>query len=202
MTGQARRRGRDGRPDETDSINNLLSRGRERVRTITYTYHHYLFYSSLDGEDTHHFHVVLHGVRCRRGNCGRRWCRRDGFRVLLRRSLKLQRLVVVIRRVIVGLQVVQLATCDVRRLRLRRHGDGQLILMQRLRRRLQLRLMLMLLVMLLIYVVVRCGCGGGGGSGAGGGGRATVRATSPQRRRLLLSGYVQCPRVRVAVRDC
>lgn len=82
-----------------------------------------------------------------------------------------------------------------RRLRLRRHGDGQLILLRRRRRR------------RLIYVVI-CGggcCGGGSGSGyggGGGGGRATVRATSPQRRRLLLSGcYVQCPRVRVAVRD-
>jgi len=151
--------------------------------------------------DTHHFHVVLHGVRCRRGDSGRRWCRRDGFRVLWRRSLKLLQRRVVIR--VVGLQVIQLAT-NVRRLGLGRHGDGQLILVQRLRlRRLRRRLMLVLM-MLMIYVVVCCGCdgGGGGGSGAGGGGRATVRATSPQRRRLLLSGYVQCPRVRVAVRDC
>jgi len=85
------------------------------------------------------------------------------------------------------------------RLRLRRHGNGQLILLQRRWRR--WLLLLRRRRLRLVYVVV-CSCGGsdGGGSG-GGGGRATVRATSPQRWRLLLSGYVQCPRVRVAVRD-
>lgn len=61
-----------------------------------------------------------------------------------------------------------------RRFRLRRHGDGQLVLLQRLllRRLVYVVVLLLLLLLLLMVVVVRCrcGCGRGGGGREGSGG--------------------------------